>query len=66
MLLAEAGKSVRECEFALYAGNLVCNDVLLCWYVVGEEADGVIDHEATLYAAQRATDGGMLTGLPGP
>lgn len=54
MLLAEAGKSVRECEFALYAGNLVCNDVLRGGDVIGEEADGIVDHKAALEAPQGA------------
>ena len=66
MRLAESGKFMSECELVLYAGNFVCNDVLLGRNVFGEEADWVVDHGAALQAAQGTSDRGALAGFFGP
>ena len=63
MLLTESGEFVSECDFVLYTGNFVCNDVLLGWNVFGEEANWVVDHDAALQAAQGTSDRGMIAGF---
>ena len=56
----------EELVFALDAGNLVCNDVLRGGDVIGEEADGIVDHKAALEAPQCAPHWGVFAGLLGP
>ena len=53
----------EELVFALDAGNLVCNDVLRGGDVIGEEADGIVDHKSALEASQCAPHRGVFTDL---